>query len=108
MKINYWLYSHLPAGRVAWLVPLIALCGFTVTLPAATVGGGTLDSPAEGPAPSYGLGGPEAVLVKNWDFGQGGTITSNDDLSANFVYRDQFNTITNKYGAKIVAPNAAT
>ncbi len=108
MKIPAWLHHPSLARPFAWLFALIFVCGFTLTAAAASIGGGTLESPADGPPPSYGLGGPGAVLVKNWDFGQGGTITNYDDLSANFVYRDQFNTITNKYGAKIVAPNAAT
>src|SRR5688572_13520895 len=72
-----------------------------------TIGGGTISSPAIGPAPSYGLGGANAVLVKNWDFGTGGTIKNNADLSAHFFFHDQFNTISNKYGSKIVSPDAA-
>ena len=78
-----------------------------IPLSADTIGGGTISNPAIGPAPSYGLGGPNAVLVKNWDFGTGGTIKNNADLSAHFFFHDQFNTISNKYGSKIVSPDAA-
>lgn len=74
-----------------------------------TLGGGTIANPASGPPPSYGLGGAGLVLVKNWNFGSGGTSTIKNmsDMNANFFYHDQFNTITNKYGAKIVSPDAA-
>jgi hypothetical protein len=74
---------------------------------AQTIGGGTIDQPAIGPDPSYGLGGPGMILVKNWKFGTNGTIKNIADLNANFQYHDQFNTIHNQYGAKIVAPDAA-
>jgi hypothetical protein len=49
------------------------------------------------------------VLVKNWHFGTGGTIRNTADLSANFVFHDQFGTVANgkNYGAVIVAPDAA-
>ncbi len=89
------------------LITASLLTGVLVPLRADTIGGGTISSPAVGPGPSYGLGGAGAVLVKNWDFGAGGTIKNNADLSANFYYHDQFNTISNKYGAKIVSPDAA-
>ncbi len=74
-----------------------------------TVGGGTVDSPAVGPAPSFGIGGPGMVLVKNWHFGGGGTVKNYADMSANFFYHDQFGNIANgkNYGAVIVAPDAA-
>lgn len=76
----------------------------------ATVGGGTIDSPAVGPAPAYDYGDDTEgyVLVKNWDFGKNGTITGNDDLVEHFQFHDQFNCICNgkdKYGAYIVAPD---
>ena len=78
--------------------------------PHETLGGGTVASPAVGPAPSYGIGGPGMVLVKNWHFGTDGTIKNYDDMSANFFYHDQFNTIGNgkNYGAETVAPSKAT
>ena len=74
-----------------------------------TVGGGTVTAPAVGPAPSYGIGGPGMVLVKNWHFGTGGTIKNYADMSANFYYHDQFGTIGNgsNYGAHTVSPDAA-
>jgi hypothetical protein len=74
-----------------------------------TIGGGTVDSPALGPAPSFGIGGPDMVLVKNWHFGATGTIKNYADMSANFQYHDQFGTIGNgtNYGAVTVAPDAA-
>ena len=74
-----------------------------------TVGGGTIADPAVGPAPSYGIGGPNMVLVKNWHFGTGGTIKNYADMSANFYYHDEFGTINNggKYGSNIVAPDFA-
>ncbi len=75
-----------------------------------TLGGGTVMDPALGPAPSFGLGGPGMVLVKNWHFGSTGTIKNYADMSANFYYHDQFGTINNggKYGSNMVAPDAAT
>ena len=74
-----------------------------------TIGGGTVQSPAIGPKPSFGIGGPDLVLVKNWRFGAKGTIKNYADMNANFVYHDQFNTIGNgtNYGAVMVAPDAA-
>ena len=74
-----------------------------------TLGGGTIASPAVGPAPSYGIGGPGMVLVKNWHFGADGTIKDQADMNENFQYHDQFNTIGNgkNYGAVIVAPDKA-
>ena len=77
--------------------------------PHPTVGGGTIDQPAIGPAPLQGLGESGFVLVKNWDFGtsKDSTITGIADLSEHFQYHDQFGTIANQYGAVIVAPDAA-
>ena len=101
--------THLPARHA---LPLLA--GLICLAPAAraqeTLGGGTVSSPAQGPAPSYNLGGPSMVLVKNWDFGKDGTIKNYADMSANFFYHDQFGTFNNggNYGSNTVAPNAAT
>lgn len=77
--------------------------------PSETIGGGSVDSPAIGPSPSFGIGGPGMVLVKNWHFGAGGTVKNYADMSANFFYHDQFGTIGNgtNYGAVTVAPDAA-
>lgn len=75
-----------------------------------TLGGGTVTDPAVGPAPSFGIGGPNMVLVKNWHFGTDGTIKNYADMSANFFYHDQFNTYNNgggNYGANTVAPDKA-
>lgn len=80
-----------------------------VTLASANaIGGGTIDNPAQGPAPAYGIGGAGTVLVKNWDFGTGGNITNITQLSEHFQYHDQFNTfnVGGQYGASAVAPNA--
>jgi hypothetical protein len=72
-----------------------------------TIGGGTVSSPAVGPAPAYGIDGAGAVLVKNWNFGAKGTIKSYADMNANFFYHDQFGTIGNgtNYGAITIAPD---
>ncbi len=75
-----------------------------------TLGGGTVNSLALGPPPSFGLGGPNMVLVKNWHFGRDGTIKTQADMNANFVYHDQFNTFNNgngNYGTNTVAPDKA-
>ena len=108
--------------------PLVAAClvtAFGVTLRAAepgpatrpataaapgTVGGGSVDRPAVGPPPAFGVGGPGMVLVKNWRFGTAGTVPDIAAMSAEFVYHDQFGTIGNgtNYGAVTVAPDAAT
>ena len=74
-----------------------------------TIGGGTVAAPAAGPKPSFGIGGPGMVLVKNWRFGANGTIRNYADMNANFFYHDQFGTIGNgtNYGAVMVAPDAA-
>lgn len=77
-----------------------------------TVGSGSIDSPAAGPAPTEAgrIGGAAFTLVKNWNFGAKGTIRNITDLSAEFMYHDQFGTIGNgsNYGAITVAPSAAT
>lgn len=74
-----------------------------------TIGGGTLDTSAVGPAPSYDIGGGGFTLVKNWDFGAKGTIKTIADLNAHFQYHDQFGQVVNpNYGALIVAPDGAT
>jgi hypothetical protein len=54
------------------------------------------------------VSGAPFVLVKNWDFGAGGTIKNSADLSSEFLYTDQWGTIANgsNYGAVIVAPSA--
>lgn len=74
-----------------------------------TLGGGTVASPAVGPKPAFGIGGPDMTLVKNWHFGTNGTIKNYTDMNANFLYHDQFGTIGNgtNYGAVMVAPDAA-
>jgi len=74
-----------------------------------TLGGGTVWTPAIGPAPSFGLGGTGMVLVKNWKFGANGTIRNYTEMSENFLYHDQFGTINNggKYGANMVSPDFA-
>lgn len=74
-----------------------------------TVGGGSLASPAVGPAPSSGPFGTGYVLVKNWNFGSTGTVRTMADMSREFAYHDQFGTIANgtNYGAVTVAPDAA-
>jgi len=86
------------AGRTGQLVA-------AEVVPHETVGGGTIDSPAVGPAPTKELGGPDFVLVKNWKFGRKGTITNVADLKEHFQFHDQFGTISNQYGAVIVAPS---
>jgi len=77
-----------------------------------TVGTGSTDAPAVGPAPTDAakIGGGKFTLVKNWDFGASGTIRDISSLSSEFQYHDQFGTIGNgsNYGAITVAPNSAT
>jgi len=90
---------------------LLGVLIFSTTSRAAqpTIGGGTIDAPAIGPAPAYAIGGPGFTLVKNWDFGVNGTIRNIADLNENFQYHDQFKQIANpNYGAVIVAPDEAT
>lgn len=90
-------------------IAAICLSSITPTKAQETIGGGTVSSPAIGPPPSFGIGGPGMVLVKNWHFGKKGTIKNYADMNANFFYHDQFGTIGNgtNYGAVIVAPDAA-
>lgn len=84
-------------------------CGMVwADAPQPTVGGGRVDQPAIGPGPSHGIGeGKTFVLVKNWDFGQDGTIRNIDEMNEHFQYHDQFGTFANgtKYGSWIVAPS---
>lgn len=80
---------------------------------AETVGGGTLNAPAEGPAPAYSLGESGFILVKNWNFGTdpGSTITNMAEMSAHFQYRDHYESIVGgggNYGSKMVAPDSAS
>lgn len=72
-----------------------------------TIGGGSLDHPARGPAPAFGA--DNMTLVKNWNFGTNGTIPDIATMNSEFLYHDQFGTISNggNYGAVIVAPDAA-
>jgi hypothetical protein len=78
-----------------------------------TIGGGTKQTAAVGPAPAapkfdVGTGW---VLVKNWHFGTSGTIRSNADLDLEFQYRDEFNSYSGagfKYGSLTVATSDAT
>ncbi len=105
-------HSQARSGRPRALFFLGAILALGLNLPARaqeTIGGGTVSSPAVGPAPSYGIGGPNMVLVKNWHFGADGTIRNYADMSANFYYHDQFGTIGNgsNYGAVTVSPDAA-
>ncbi len=95
--------------RLTRCIPLLLLA---LAMPAwaqrPTVGGGTIDDPAVGPPPAHGVAeGQPFVLVKNWDFGQNGTIRDIADLNAHFQYHDQFGTFANgtKYGAYTVAPD---
>ncbi|HVX44522.1 MAG TPA: hypothetical protein VHC49_11585 [Mycobacteriales bacterium] len=78
--------------------------------PDETVGGGSISDPAQAPAPALGTGGSGFVPVKNWNFGQDGTITDTAALDANFQFHDQFGTIDNggNYGSEIVAPDSAS
>ena len=78
--------------------------------PTTSVGTGEIDHPVVGPAPSDAakVKGAPFVLVKNWDFGENGTIRDIEDLNSEFYYQDQWGTIANgsNYGAVIVAPSA--
>ncbi|MGI4788554.1 MAG: hypothetical protein ACRYFS_06855 [Janthinobacterium lividum] len=73
-----------------------------------TLGGGTVVDPAVGPAPSFGIGGPNMVLVKNWHFGTNGTVKNYADMNANFVYHTNHGSDNNggEYGSQTVAPDA--
>ena len=101
--------------RTAAVAPFVLLAATLSLHPASsaraqeTIGGGTIENPATGPAPSFGIGGPGMVLVKNWRFGTDGTIRNAEDMNASFQYHDQFGTIGNgtNYGAVTVAPDAA-
>jgi hypothetical protein len=75
-----------------------------------TVGGGTIGSPAIGPAPVINTGNDRFTLVKNWNFGSTGTVRNITDMSDQFFYHDQWNTIGNgsNYGAVTAAPNTGT
>ena len=99
-------FKRLAAG--IWLMSF-GLVAVLTSRAGETIGDGTIQGPAVGPAPAYGLGGPGMVLVKNWHFGAEGTIRNYGDLNANFQYHDQFGTIGNgtNYGAVIVAPDEA-
>lgn len=97
-----------PAAPV--VVAPVVTAPAAVPAPHQTIGGGTIDQPAVGPAPTISQAGDGFVLVKNWNFGTeaDSTVTDIASLSDHFQYHDQFGTITNQYGAKIVAPNEAT
>jgi hypothetical protein len=106
-----------PAPAAATPAPAAAAKPVAVVTPAApaapakpTVGGGTIAAPAIGPAPTLTVGAEGFVLVKNWDFGRGpgSTIGTIAELSEHFQYHDQFGTISNQYGALVVAPDQAT
>jgi hypothetical protein len=89
--------------------PLVVDSVEAALAPGNAVGDGVFEKGVAGPAPSYGIGGAECVLVKNWDFGANGTIKTLADLNEHFQYYDQFNTynVGGKYGASTVAPSAA-
>ena len=76
---------------------------------AETVGGGTDATPAVGPAASYDLG-KGFTLVKNWNWGTNGTIRTMTDMTREFNYHDQFNTIGNgeNYGSRSMAADKAS
>ena len=105
MKFTTFLLLEATTLVFAFVSPIIAQ---PEKLP-ETMGGGTVAAPAIGPAPSFGIGGPDMVLVKNWDFGKAGTIKNYDEMSAHFYYHDQFGTINNggKYGSNSVSPDRA-
>ena len=88
------------AGLVTLITPACLL--------AETVGGGTVASPAVGPAPANVVGGSGFALVKNWNFGTSAssTVTNMTTMSTHFQYHDQFGQVANSnYGAKIVSPD---
>jgi hypothetical protein len=94
------------------LIFALAVSLFSSTIPnvySDTIGGGTIEKPASGPKPAYGIGGPNMVLVKNWEFGTNGNIKNITDLNTNFQYHDRFNTWNTgwQYGASTVAPDQA-
>lgn len=102
-----------PVHPLQPLVLALILCTVAPARAEQTIGGGTVDQPAAGPAPTYdyGVGKTGFVLVKNWDFGTDGdsTITNMSEMSQHFQYHDQFGTFANgtKYGAYTVAPDSA-
>lgn len=99
MKIKSFFLASALAGLVFGVVPALAAV--------PTLGGGTKESPAIGPAASFGLG-RGYTLVKNWKFGAKGTIKNVGEMNANFFYHDEFGTIGNgtNYGAVMVSPDA--
>lgn len=113
MKLQYSTIARrinlLHVSRVALIVGGMMFSFVSLANAQETIGGGTITSPATGPKPSFGIGGPNMVLVKNWRFGKKGTIRNYADMSANFLYHDQFGTIGNgtNYGAVMVAPDSA-
>lgn len=97
-------------AKILLLAAMLASAAQGSSAPHETIGGGTVSSPAVGPRPDYGIGGPDMVLVKNWRFGKNGTIKDYADMNANFFYHDQFNTFCNgngNYGSYIVSPDKA-
>lgn len=109
---RFLIYGGAAAGALG-VATLPALSASASGVPGSgqeTVGGGTISDPAVAPAPSFQPAGSGFVPVKNWDFGQSGTIKDTADLAGEFQFHDQFNTIDNggNYGAVIVAPNAAS
>lgn len=101
--------SRALSRKAAFSVCLVAL-SVPVPAQAETVGGGTIASPAVGPAPANAVGGSGFVLVKNWNFGTdaSSTVTGISDMNTHFQYHDQFGQVANpNYGAKIVSPDAA-
>lgn len=100
-------------GKKSLLLSSIVSLGF-VSIPLAysqeqTIGTGDINVPAIGPSPAYNYDGSiqNYVLVKNWDFGESGTIKNIDSLSEHFQYHDQFYLDSNGggYGSKIVSPD---
>ncbi len=108
MKVKY--RTLFGAASVAAMLATMTVQAFAAPAVPEMIGGGTIDAPAMGPAPSFGIGGSDMVLVKNWHFGASGTVKDYADMNANFQYHDQFGTIGNgtNYGARMVAPDAAT
>ncbi len=115
LYMNRTLRRFCPAHAAALLAVAPFLIGLNLSAQTPTVGGGTLASPAVGPAPAYNyeygslING--AVLVKNWDFGSaaGSTVHNIGEMSGEFYYHDQFGQIANNgsYGAKTVSPDVA-
>lgn len=87
-------------------------CGF-IPSSGETIGGGSLASPANAPAPAAPTAnvGTSWVPVKNWHFGTSGTIRSNADLDQEFSYHDEFGSYSGagfNYGSLSIATSAAT